>query len=185
VNITKENLTIGSVYHSHARSRVAPVQSIAPVAGVDGGLGTRVASSHHRQHLDDIPQARSMADRDDKEKHRSSSGRSHHESHHESHMSYKSAKSHASHSSDSTAKPKSKAHSGSRSRVSTTTIKVIPADPPRSQASQASRNPTVVRARNVPLPESVVGSSADSVAPSDSISCVGSSSSRRRERRRG
>lgn len=73
------------------------------------------------------------------------------------------------------------------SRVTTTTVKVLGNSPSQSPASRGlSRTGSYMSARNVPLPPSGVGSShahwdddADSVAPSDSISCVGSRRSSR------
>lgn len=60
--------------------------------------------------------------------------------------------------------------------ISTTTIRIVPRDERRSAIS----------ARNIPLPESLIGASryAESVAPSDSVSSVGSKRERERLRDR-
>lgn len=85
--------------------------------------------------------------------------------------SYVSARSHAS---KRTGDVKYIGSSPPPSHSTTTTIRVIPKDERRS----------VVSARNVPLPESRVGGYAASVAPSDSVSSVGTKRERERLRDR-
>ncbi len=111
-----------------------------------------------------------------------------HQSHHSKRdsASYVSARSQRT---ESTVKPMQYA-SAAPSKVTTTTLRVVPKDGmPRSEVSHARHIPlpmSEVSARYVPLPPSVVSGRdyAASVAPSDSVSSIGSKRERERLRDR-
>ena len=148
---------------------------------------SEVGSSRHSHALTDLPpRARSPSPHSSHVSRRSHKSDSHHSKRDTDRESYVSARSQRT---ESTAKPVQYV-TASPSKVTTTTIRMVPPrDERRSEVSYARHIPlprSEVSARHVPLPRSVVSGRgyASSVAPSDSVSSIGSKRERERLRER-